>query len=132
MQRKKSAADLVKENFLSCDDYASTDDRKCHEVVNGKLDLMSHSPSLTHQMISFEINKLITRSCASDYFVLYMPVDVILAENEVLQPDLVLVRRNRVEILSVRGVEGAPDLVVEILSPSALKSLQISLVRGSA
>lgn len=37
------------------------------------------------------------------------------------QPDIVLVNRKRIDILSNRGIEGAPDLVVEILSPSSLK-----------
>jgi len=39
----------------------------------------------------------------------------------VRQPDIVLVNRKRIDILSNRGIEGAPDLVVEILSPSSLK-----------
>ena len=37
------------------------------------------------------------------------------------QPDLVLVHRDRLNILSRKGIEGPPDLVVEILSPSTLK-----------
>ena len=46
------------------------------------------------------------------------PVDVIFAEGDYLEPDLVFVRRDRLRLLSDRGIEGPPDLVVEVLSPS--------------
>ena len=46
------------------------------------------------------------------------PVDVIFAEGDYLAPDLVFVRRDRLGLLSDRGIEGPPDLVVEVLSPS--------------
>lgn len=49
------------------------------------------------------------------------PVDLILSDRDVLQPDLVLVRRDRLDILSKKGITGIPDLVIEILSPSTLK-----------
>lgn len=117
----KTVADLIKEDNLTYDDYASLDGDNRYELVDGALELMSPAPSVTHQMISFEMQKLIARSCESDYIILYAPVDVILADNEVRQPDLVLIHRKRMETLTNRGVVGAPDLVVEILSPSTLK-----------
>lgn len=46
------------------------------------------------------------------------PIDVLFAEGDYLAPDLVFVRRDRLEIVSERGLEAAPDLVVEVLSPS--------------
>lgn len=46
------------------------------------------------------------------------PIDVIFAEGDYLEPDLVFVGRDRLELVSDRGIEGPPDLVVEILSPS--------------
>ena len=46
------------------------------------------------------------------------PVDVIFAEGDYLEPDLIFLRRGRDEIVTDRGVEGPPDLVVEIISPS--------------
>jgi Uma2 family endonuclease len=45
------------------------------------------------------------------------PVDVLFAEGDYLAPDLVFVRRDRTSILDERGVAGAPDLVIEVLSP---------------
>jgi Uma2 family endonuclease len=46
------------------------------------------------------------------------PMDVLFGEGDYLQPDLVFVRRDRAHLMSPRGIEGPPDLVVEILSPS--------------
>jgi len=47
--------------------------------------------------------------------VFFAPLDVILAEEDVVQPDLVVVRD--LAQLSSRGIEGAPFLVVEVVSP---------------
>jgi Uma2 family endonuclease len=46
------------------------------------------------------------------------PIDVILSRITVLQPDLVCVERERLGIVTERAIEGAPTLVVEVLSPS--------------
>lgn len=128
----KSKRDIVKESGLTYDDYASLDDGNLYELVEGKLELMSPAPTVTHQMVSFEMQKNIARGCESDYIILYAPVDVILSANEVRQPDLVLVHRKRMDILSKRGVEGAPDLVVEIISPSTLKRDKIDKLKTYA
>jgi Uma2 family endonuclease len=45
-------------------------------------------------------------------------VDVILSDTTIVQPDLVFVATDRLDRVSARGIEGAPTLVVEILSPS--------------
>ncbi|MEC5424977.1 Uma2 family endonuclease [Virgibacillus sp. C22-A2] len=121
---------ISKESNLTYDDYASIDDGNHYELAGGQLELMSPSPSLKHQLVSFEIHKNITRSCESDYIILYAPVDVILSSTEVRQPDIVLVHRDRINILSKRGVEGTPDLVIEILSPSTLKRDKIDKLKS--
>ncbi|UJL46743.1 Uma2 family endonuclease [Virgibacillus sp. NKC19-16] len=118
---KNRGTDLIKESNLTYDDYASIDDGNRYELVNGQLELMSPAPTVTHQMISFQMQKDIAKSCESDYIILNAPIDVILANNEVRQPDLVLIHRERMNIISNRGITGPPDLVVEILSPSTLK-----------
>jgi Uma2 family endonuclease len=52
---------------------------------------------------------------------LLAPLDVILADVTVVQPDLIFVARDRASLLTSRGVEGAPTLVVEILSASTVQ-----------
>ncbi len=46
------------------------------------------------------------------------PFDVVLSEHDVFQPDLTFVSTARASVLTDAGAEGAPDLVIEILSPS--------------
>ncbi|MFN3315693.1 MAG: Uma2 family endonuclease, partial [Raineya sp.] len=46
------------------------------------------------------------------------PFDVILDENNVVQPDIVFIANENLQHLTKRGLEGVPDLVVEIISPS--------------
>ena len=46
------------------------------------------------------------------------PVDVKLAEDETVVPDLVFIRHDRLSIIGPKAIEGAPDLIAEILSPS--------------
>jgi Uma2 family endonuclease len=46
------------------------------------------------------------------------PIDILFSEGEYLVPDLVFVHRDKLGTITDRGVESAPDLVVEIISPS--------------
>jgi len=46
------------------------------------------------------------------------PIDVILSDSNIVQPDLVIVSSTRGHLITERGIEGTPDVVVEILSPS--------------
>jgi Uma2 family endonuclease len=49
------------------------------------------------------------------------PVDCILSDSTVVQPDVLLVETARLESVSSRGIEGAPALVIEILLPSSIE-----------
>lgn len=120
-KNQKRIITIVKEDNLTYDDYASLDDENRYELAGGKLELMSPSPSTIHQMVSSELYEEVANSCKSDYFIFYAPIDVILSEADVRQPDIALVDRERMNTLTNRGIEGAPDLVVEIISPSSLK-----------
>ncbi|MDG0794361.1 Uma2 family endonuclease [Cohnella ginsengisoli] len=118
---KKGKDGEVREQVVTYEIYAEMpDDGKRYEIFDGKLELMSPGPNIFHQAISGKLY-LLVQSCISNYIVLYAPLDVILSKTNVMQPDLVLVSKDRWEIVSKRGVEGAPDLAVEILSPGSRK-----------
>lgn len=132
MNQKNSRKDILKETNLTYDDYASLDDHNRYELVQGQLELMSPSPSTTHQLLSSEIYEQISFSCKINYFIFFAPIDVILSPTDVRQPDIVLVNRKRIDILTNRGIEGTPNLIIEILSPSSLKRDKIDKIKTYA
>lgn len=96
------------------------DDGLRHEIIEGE-HYVSPSPSMRHQRISGRLFKLIqiyldTHSAGGEVF--YAPFDVLLSEFNVLEPDLGYISSRRSQIITSQNVQGAPDLVVEILSPS--------------
>ncbi|XEC95909.1 Uma2 family endonuclease [Paenibacillus tarimensis] len=113
---------IIREQSATYDDYASLkDDGRRYELADGTLELMTPAPSPKHQYISNQLQHLITDSCQSDYLIFASPIDLILSQTEVRQPDLVMVHRNRKSIVTRRGIEGTPDLVAEIVSPHSVK-----------
>jgi Uma2 family endonuclease len=131
--KSKKKPHIVREQPLTYDDYASLpDDGSRYELVDGVLEMMSPSASSKHQMISFRIQSKIAQSCDDDYFILNAPLDVILSPTEVRQPDLVMIHHSRINIIKKRGIEGAPDLVVEILSPSSIRRDKVGKLKSYA
>ncbi|THF72625.1 Uma2 family endonuclease [Cohnella fermenti] len=107
---------------VTYDMYAQLpDDGKRYEVLDGVLELMSPGPAAPHQLVGGALYMLMQSCCSSDYEVFMAPLDVILSPTNVVQPDLILVHRSRLDIVKLRGIEGAPDLVVEVLSPGSRK-----------
>ncbi|MBI4461007.1 MAG: Uma2 family endonuclease [Acidobacteria bacterium] len=95
------------------------EDGNQYEVFDGEL-VMTPSPSSRHQKI---VQKLLYRLSAyleahslGEVFV--APLDTIFDQYTVLQPDILFVSRERVAEVVKERIEGAPDLVVEVLSPS--------------
>lgn len=96
------------------------DDGLRYEVLDGEL-VVSPSPSRRHQQLSKRLQFELYKHVEVDHQlgeVYDAPFDVILADDNVLVPDLIYVARERQALFSQRGLDGAPDLVVEILSPS--------------
>lgn len=113
----KDKPNIIRETPVTYGEYdAMPDDGNRYEVADGQLELMG-SPSPTHQSVSSEILFTLNESCRSEYIIYIAPIDVILSDTEVRQPDLVMVHRSRMSIIAKKGIVGAPDLVVEIISP---------------
>lgn len=121
MTKRKEDNDRVKEPPVTYEVYADMpDDGNRYEILDGVLEMMSPGPSTVHQGVSGKLY-LLTQSCAEEYVIYMAPLDIILDRTNVLQPDLVMIRRDRLDIVTMRGIEGAPDLVVEVLSPGSRK-----------
>jgi Uma2 family endonuclease len=97
-----------------------------YQLIQGDL-YMAPAPNRFHQEISrnlqFELHGYLKRNPIGKLF--NAPFDVYLDETNVFQPDLIIVLNERLGILTEAGAEGAPELVVEILSP---KTRRLDLV----
>ncbi|HZH36917.1 MAG TPA: Uma2 family endonuclease [Flavisolibacter sp.] len=91
------------------------------QVINNEL-IMSPAPSSRHQQILRDIFRQIDKHVLSNQLgeVLFAPVDVYLDEENVYQPDIVFISNQQIHILQEK-INGAPDLIVEILSPGSDK-----------
>ena len=89
-----------------------------HEIIDGEL-AVTPAPALRHQRIVTRLVRVLGEVVERGVGELFAgPVDVLFAEGDYLEPDVVFVSDARSGILSERGVEGAPDLVIEVVSPS--------------
>jgi Uma2 family endonuclease len=95
------------------------EDGNRHEIIGGD-HFMTPAPSLWHQDISRNLGfALLTWARVRRRGKVYLaPVDVQLGNHDIVQPDLVFVSTERQALLTARRIVGAPDLVVEILSPA--------------
>ena len=97
---------------------ALPDDGRRYEVIDGILYLMP-GPSPRHQGVStrFTTYLAIHVEMAGLGRVFAAPLDVLLPHAQPVQPDIIVVLNHKLHLISERGIEGPPDLVVEIASP---------------
>lgn len=99
-------------------DYLELEENPNQQLISGNL-IMSPSPSVLHQRI---LRKLVVKlnEFAEERGdeVLFSAIDVYLNETNVPQPDIVYVLNKNKNCIKEKGIEGAPDLIVEIISPS--------------
>ena len=105
------------------DDYQGLRDDTRYEVIDGELLAMAPAPDTFHQEWLANLFLLLHSHVKRNKLgkVLLSPLDVILDEHNVVQPDILFVASSRVEIVQRRGVFGAPDLIVEIVSPFSVQ-----------
>ncbi len=98
-------------------DYLTWDDDQRWEIIDGEAYNMSPAPTLRHQAIIgniFALFHLFLRGTSCRPFI--APTDVVFDDENVVQPDMVVVcDPNK---LTGANIQGVPDLVIEILSPS--------------
>ncbi|MFH0944251.1 MAG: Uma2 family endonuclease [Planctomycetota bacterium] len=107
--------------MLGYKDYeALPADGRRYEIHEGELSV-TPAPSPQHQIISRNLFIVLHAYVKAKGIgeVLYAPLDVILSNTSVVQPDIVYLDSPRLGAISHRGVEGPPTLVVEIVSPTS-------------
>ena len=91
-----------------------------HELIEGE-EFMTPAPNLDHQAVVVRMTRLLGNYVAAQKLgrVFVAPTDVVLSQHDVVEPDLLFVSNERASILTEKNIQGAPDLVVEVLSPSS-------------
>ena len=105
--------------LLTVEDYRATPDEIRYQLVEGEL-IMFPSPTTNHQGILWNFagifDSYLKRHPVGRAF--FAPLDVYLSKHDVFQPDVLFIAKANLGILKKDGVHGAPDIVVEVLSPS--------------
>jgi Uma2 family endonuclease len=89
-----------------------------YEIIEGVRYELQPAPVVDHQRLLAELYFRVRQTCHPNGEVLFAPLDVYLDEDNQFQPDLVFILHSNAAIITEKRVEGAPDLVAEILSPS--------------
>jgi Uma2 family endonuclease len=104
----------------SLDEYLQLpDDGKRYQILDGNLDVTA-APVPRHQKISHRLETLLTLQLenAGKGEVYHAPIDVILDRYNIVQPDVLFIRSDRLSIIGEENIQGVPDLFVEVLSPT--------------
>ena len=107
---------------LTYEDYAKTPDYERWELIDGEL-ILKTSPNIAHQDNRMELGYRMTNFVEmNDAGVVYIAdTDVVLSDSDVVQPDIMFISKESRHIIGEANIQGAPDLVVEILSPSTAR-----------
>ena len=110
----QTSTKLTYEDFLLL-----PDDGRRHEILDGE-HYVNPSPNTRHQIVSMRLvialGTFVYEHGLGEFF--HPPFDVVLGGHDVVEPDLIFVSKERAHIITRTNIQGAPDLVVEILSPN--------------
>jgi len=110
---------VLSDKIYTVEDYMKMDDGNRYELIGGKL-IMVPKPRPIHQKVALRI------ATAFEVFLKLNPIGEVFYEvdvhlgDKVVGPDILFIAKDRTGIIGELNIQGAPDLVVEILSPSTV------------
>lgn len=111
---------IVEKKKYTYEDYLKISEDKRYELIHGEL-LMTPSPVPNHQRIlkkiGFLLERFVSENKSGEIFI--APCDVYLDDENVVQPDILFISQNRLDIIGEKNIQGAPDVVVEIVSENS-------------
>ncbi len=107
---------------LTYEDYRKTPEDERYELLDGEL-VMAATPNIAHQRVRGRLGRRLAGFVEEKDLgeIFRAPTDVVLSDTDVVQPDLLFVSKDRSDIITADNVQGAPDLVVEVLSPTTAR-----------
>jgi len=115
---KTIQAAITSDRVYTYEDYSRLPEGAPYQLIGGEL-VLTPAPTTYHQIISMKlVTKMASYVMEKDLgLVLFAPVDVYFENTETYQPDIIFIVKERLTIIEKERIKGAPDLVVEILSP---------------
>lgn len=97
------------------------------EIIDSELYDMSPTPNTEHQRTSRKLEILFIQFVEQNQLgeIFHAPFDVILDKKNVVQPDILFIAKDNLKVITKKCIEGVPDLVVEIISPSSFYRDQV-------
>jgi len=122
------AESMERNILLNYEDYLSLPaDRNRNEILEGEL-IVTPSPTFEHQEISQNLAHILYFHIKKNGLgkLVTAPMDVLLDENTIVQPDIIFISAEKLRRITKRGIESAPDLLVEILSTGSKRYDRLS------
>ena len=118
---KKIYPDAINTGIYTFKDYLKLPEGSPYQLIEGEL-IMSPSPNSYHQTISKNLEFILIGHAKANNsgIILHAPIDVYLDEKNVYQPDIIFISKENKSIIRKKGIVGAPDIVIEILSISTM------------
>ncbi|MGH7595009.1 MAG: Uma2 family endonuclease [bacterium] len=113
----------LKKIIFNYEDYRQTpDDGKRYELIDGEL-YASGVPPSAHQLVVGNLLMVLTNYLKRYDIgkVLMGPLEVFFSETNLAQPDVIFISNDNLKIIKPTKIKGAPDLVIEVLSPGTEK-----------
>lgn len=109
------------DRYYTSEDYLKLDDNQDYEIIGGKL-IVVPKPKIYHQKVVSRLNTIINNFLEKNPVgEIYLDVDVFFNKQNV-SPDLIFIKKERIPLIVTElNIQGAPDLVIEVLSPSTQK-----------
>src|SRR5271157_350351 len=114
---------MLVDTRLTYDDYCLLPNNgRRYEIIDGEL-FVTPSPRRAHQnvvtQLSYYLVEFVKREGGGRVYV--APFDVVFSFHDVVEPDVLYVSKERASVVTENNVQGAPDLVVEVLSKTTAK-----------
>lgn len=122
---------IKEEEMFTYQDYIHfPDNGKRYQIIDGEV-YMTPAPVPYHQKILWKLAELLGRFVKEDNLgeVFIAPCDVLLSDVDIVQPDIFFISTEKLAIIQDKYIEGAPNLVIEILSPYTQKLDRITKKR---
>lgn len=77
------------------------------------------APPIAHQLVSQRLEHLLIAACKQEFILIHAPIDLIFG-GKILQPDIVLIHKDRTDIIGTHAITGPPNVIIEILSKTSI------------